>query len=82
MNEETLSRLNIALRKNAELQSFIGIDSSKDEIDFVHRQQYKNILFLKDEDPDKFERLSSDFKKYRVFKEDPNWKAKRKEQRG
>jgi len=78
MSEETLSKLNTALRKNAELQAFIGIDSTKEEIDFIHRKQYQNILFLKEEDPERFERISSDFKKYRVFKEDPNWKSKRK----
>lgn len=67
--EDYHERLNNALRENSALQSAIGIDSSKAEIDLVKRQQYHNLLFLKDIDPDKFDRLAKDFKKYRSFQE-------------
>lgn len=62
-------RLNNALKENAALQSSIGIDSSKAEIDLIKRKQYQNLLFLKEIDPDKFELLTKDSKKYRSFQE-------------
>lgn len=79
MTEETFGKLNKALKQNAELQTFIGIDSSRHEIEMVHRKQYQNLLFLKEEDPEKFDILTKDFKRYRVFMEnETEWRPKRK----
>lgn len=67
--ENYSERLNQALKENAALQSTIGIDSSNAEIDLVKRKQYQNLLFLKELDPDKFDVLTKDSKKYRTFQE-------------
>lgn len=67
MTDDERKLLNDALMENTHLQSFLGIDSTKEEVDMVRRTQYQNLLFLKNIDSAMFDALTLDFKKYRSF---------------
>lgn len=60
--------LDEALRKNVSIQAKLGIDSTKEELEIARRQQYKNLLFLKDVDRERFNAITKNFEtKYRKF---------------
>lgn len=62
------AELDKALSENARIGATLGIDSTNSEKEAVRRQQYKNLLFLKDVDKERFESLTGNFeRKYRKF---------------
>lgn len=63
-------QLDKALNENMMLESTLGIDSTKKEIEAIKRKQYQNILFLKDLNKEHFDRLAYNFdRKFRKFEE-------------
>lgn len=64
------ARLREAMEENMRIQANLGIDSTKKELLAAKRKQYQNLLFLKEIDKDRFERLTLNFDiKFRKFEQ-------------
>lgn len=62
------AELDKALSENAKIEATLGSDSTRSEKEAVRRQQYKNLLFLKDVDKERFDAVTRNFeRKYRKF---------------
>jgi len=59
MNKRTEIRLDKALKRNAEMEANLGIDSSKEDRETVKRLQLDNLEFLRDRNGDHYNRITA-----------------------